>query len=57
MKKPLLNYVRSGFLIGLFIAAAVANALNLNMLWSCAAGAFAGAGIGTVSGLIIRAKK
>lgn len=57
MKKPLVNYIRTGFLAGLLVAVTVANFYDLNMIWSCAIGFFGGAGIGAIVGLIARAKK
>ena len=57
MKKPLVNYIRTGFLAGLLVAVTIANFMDLNMVWSCAIGLFGGAGIGAIWGLIARAKK
>lgn len=57
LKKPLVNYIRTGFLAGLLVAVTIANFMDLNMVWSCAIGLFGGAGIGAIWGLIARAKK
>lgn len=57
LKKPLVNYIRTGFLAGLLVAVTVANFLDLNMIWSCVIGLFGGAGIGAVWGLIATSKK
>ena len=57
LKKPLVNYIRTGFLAGLLVAVTVANFLDLNMVLWCAIGLFGGAGIGAIWGLIARSKK
>lgn len=57
MKKPLVNYIRTGFLAGLLVAVTVANFMDLNMVLWCGIGLFGGAGIGAIWGLIARAKK
>ena len=57
LKKPLVNYIRTGFLAGLLVGATVANFLDLNMVMWCAIGLFGGAGIGALVGLIARSKK
>lgn len=57
MKKPLVNYIRTGFLAGLLVGATIANFLDLNMVMWCAIGLFGGAGIGALVGLIARSKK
>lgn len=57
MKKPLVNYIRTGFLAGLLVGVTVANFLDLNMILWCAIGLFGGAVIGAVWGLIARNKK
>lgn len=57
MKKPLVNYIRTGFLAGLLVAVTVANFLDLNMVLWCVIGLFGGAGIGALVGLIARSKK
>ena len=57
MKKPLVNYIRTGFLAGLLIAVTIANFMDLNMILWCAFGLFGGAGIGAIVGLIARSRK
>lgn len=57
LKKPLVNYIRTGFLAGLLVAVTVANFLDLNMVLWCVIGLFGGAGIGALVGLIARSKK
>jgi len=57
LKKPLVNYIRTGFLAGLLVAVTIANFMDLNMILWCAIGLFGGAGIGAIWGLIARAKK
>lgn len=57
MKKPLVNYIRTGFLAGLLVGVTIANFMDLNMVLWCGIGLFGGAGIGAVWGLIARNKK
>ena len=57
MKKPLVNYIRTGFLAGLLVAVTIANIYDYNMLWACAIGLVGGAVVGLIVGLIRKAIK